>query len=74
MKVTAHLPNLPEKTYNNNIYCFFVFFLEQLVSLVELMGASTVQHPSLFPYNEGRKSIIVAQADARDLSYDYDGE
>ena len=38
------------------------------------MGASTVQHPSLFPYGAGRQAIIVAQAEGSDLDRDYDGK
>ncbi|XP_041477960.1 breast cancer type 1 susceptibility protein-like [Lytechinus variegatus] len=45
---------------------------DQLVGLCEMCGASTVQHPSLFPYNPGRKAFIIIEPNL-DTDRDYQG-
>ncbi|XP_054767933.2 breast cancer type 1 susceptibility protein-like [Lytechinus pictus] len=45
---------------------------DQLVGLCEMCGASTVQHPSLFPYNPGRKAYIIVEPNL-DTDRDYQG-
>eukprot|EP00057_Strongylocentrotus_purpuratus_P027742 XP_011682216.1 PREDICTED: uncharacterized protein LOC755086 [Strongylocentrotus purpuratus] len=45
---------------------------DQLVGLCEMCGASTVQHPSLFPYNPGRKAFIVVEPNL-DTDRNYQG-